>query len=407
MAVASVLALCLGGLSLQQLQPPGIDPPLYEERYDQVPFQGNLEARLRELLMRADEEADLAKLVEQLRKNPQLQNLDPAFLKELDTQNPALRGLMLDMARKFKDADIPPGQFEALREQVERQKEMIKQFMERKFDGGMGGPATTMPKPNPEMPAPPDLEARLTEWTKDFLKEVDQSRAGDFLRDSPAWQNALRDFERLVKTQDGQFKWLGGLPERWNLPEGWRLPEGWTPRLGDWSGRLPNLPELPRWRISAPRLGNWNFNFGGGPRLGTPSVGGVSFNENLVWVLLLVLLALLGWVFYQKLGRTPGTGARAIRRGPWPVNPALVTTRTQLIQAFDYLALLLLGDEVRPWNHVAVARKLGEQSARSPAASALAELYELARYTPGDDVLGPDAQAAARRHLVALARSAA
>ena len=86
---------------------------------------------------------------------------------------------------------------------------------------------------------------------------------------------------------------------------------------------------------------------------------------------------------------------------------AAITTRTQLIAAFDYLALLLLGDEVRTWNHVAVAQRLGESAARSPAAEALARLYELARYTPGDDTLPPEAQAAARRCLATLAGSAA
>jgi hypothetical protein len=67
----------------------------------------------------------------------------------------------------------------------------------------------------------------------------------------------------------------------------------------------------------------------------------------------------------------------------------------------------LLGEEVRTWNHVAVARKLSEAATRSSAAGALAQLYELARYTPGDDLLSPDVQAAARRHLVDLAGSAA
>jgi hypothetical protein len=168
-----------------------------------------------------------------------------------------------------------------------------------------------------------------------------------------------------------------------------------------------NLPNVPNWRFNPPNLGRWSPSFGGRPSFSSASFGNVSISDNLLWALAPLLIALVAWVFYQKLGRARAMTSTGVQRGPWPVDPACVTTRTQLVQAFDYLALLLLGDEVRTWNHVAVAKKLGEEAPRRPAAGALAQLYELARYTPGDDVLPPEAQAAARRHLVALAGSPA
>jgi hypothetical protein len=403
MAPAPLVALLVIAFLPQQIRP-GNPNQAQEDRYNQVPLQGDIEAILRQLLLRADEEADLAKLLDELRRNPQMHKLDADLLKKFDAENPLLRRLVLDFARNHKDGKLDPELVEKLRGDFLKLEQAFRQDWENlQIRGRRGRPSLEMPKGNLDIQhpvqVPADVEARLAEWAKDLLREVDRSQAGEFLRDSPAWRNALRDFERLVRMPDGQFKWLG------RLPEGWNLPQGWTPRLGDWSSWMPNLPRLPRWRLSPPNLGNWNPNFGGAPGIGAPTIGGGRVNENIVWVLLPLLFVLLAWVFYQKLGRNPAALARSVLRGPWPVNPALVTTRSQLIQAFDYLALLLLGEEVRTWNHLAVARKLGEQAARNPAAADLAKLYELARYTPGDDILSLDARNEARRHLVALAGS--
>jgi hypothetical protein len=179
------------------------------------------------------------------------------------------------------------------------------------------------------------------------------------------------------------------------------LPDGLTPRLGDWSpGRLP--VSLPRWRFSPPRLGGFNLGLGGGPSFGgPPSLGGGALNDTLIWLLVPLLLGLLGWLFYRQLGRAPAALDIGRRLGPWPVDPARIVTRAELIRAFEYLARLRLGDDVKSWNHHAVARGLGKETVTG-AAGELAQLYELARYTAGDEPLAPSAQTAARRCLAAL-----
>jgi hypothetical protein len=89
------------------------------------------------------------------------------------------------------------------------------------------------------------------------------------------------------------------------------------------------------------------------------------------------------------------------RLGPWPVDPSQVTTREELIRAFEYLSLLRFGRPARSWNHRAIAKRLGDQSAE--AAQHLAELYEKARYAPPTDLLPDDEVRDARRDLCLLA----
>ena len=86
------------------------------------------------------------------------------------------------------------------------------------------------------------------------------------------------------------------------------------------------------------------------------------------------------------------------------MQPEQVTTRTELVQAFDYLALLTLGVEVKSWNHQAVARRWCEKlPACAPLAQALASLYEQARYTDGVEALPPPQRDQARQSLLRLA----
>ena len=98
----------------------------------------------------------------------------------------------------------------------------------------------------------------------------------------------------------------------------------------------------------------------------------------------------------------------AWKLGPWPVDPAKVATRQDLVRAFEYLALLKLGRTARSWNHLEMAAGLagnpGEPAdKRRQAADHLAVLYERARYAPGDEPLADEDVNAARRHLCLLA----
>jgi hypothetical protein len=128
-----------------------------------------------------------------------------------------------------------------------------------------------------------------------------------------------------------------------------------------------------------------------------------------IWLVVAVVAAVLVWKLLTAR-RTTGAGAAqpAWQLGPWPINPAEVATRQDLIRAFEYLSLLLFGPVARAWNHRDIAFRLGEQPSdagdeRRRAADHLAALYERARYAPPADAL-PDGEAReARRDLCLLA----
>jgi|GEM_PF-3029023 hypothetical protein len=106
--------------------------------------------------------------------------------------------------------------------------------------------------------------------------------------------------------------------------------------------------------------------------------------------------------------KSPGSGADVSwRPGPWPVPPNAVSTRQDLIRAFEYLALLRLGPAAAACHHRQLAERLAEEDSNNPgrrqAAEMLAWLYEQARYAPDSEALSAEQLSDARHALCFLA----
>jgi hypothetical protein len=73
------------------------------------------------------------------------------------------------------------------------------------------------------------------------------------------------------------------------------------------------------------------------------------------------------------------------------IDPRDIRTRQQLVQAFEYLSLRLLGPAVRSWTADAIVRMLARRSLPVSAEQfeRLAKLYEQARYAPEIEILSP------------------
>lgn len=248
--------------------------------------------------------------------------------------------------------------------------------------------------------APPAIEPpsdRMRDWLKDTLEQLESSRWGEQLRNTPGWQKLLADmdapgaFASMRKHLNGPSNWL----PTWRPKMDWRfnLRDLHLPRIGRL--RLPfRLPGLPTARLGIPHIGM--------PSIGAPALPTNGFD----WLQVVGWAALVGMAVYLlRTSLRPGgrAGHRGLALGPWPVSPASVTTRRQLVQAFDYLALLVLGMKVESWNHRQIAAGLAEKNGAAPeAAVRLAGLYELARYTEGPETLPERDRDLARQDLLLL-----
>jgi len=250
------------------------------------------------------------------------------------------------------------------------------------------------------------LQQRLSEWAQDFAHRLEGTQLGDRLRESPAWQKGMKALEGFLTDRIGtQFQLPGGgglgpIGDRLRLPGDWGalLPDPSRFHLPDLS--LPSL-HRPRLSLELPRP-----SFGGSPVLGgAPGVGDWGGARVLLWVGLFVLVGLFLWKMARRAPRQLGGGeAGRWQLGLWPVDPARVATRAELVQAFEYLALLRLGRDARAWNHRDIAAHLsGADAARGRAADELAALYEQARYAPDDEPLAAADLGTARRNLCLLA----
>jgi hypothetical protein len=253
-----------------------------------------------------------------------------------------------------------------------------------------------------------DSGQQTVDSVKDWFQRMEgESGLGELLRDSPAIQKAFEDYTAslLGDTGDGARWGAGAVTDNLNRAAGF-FDNAFT--FIDNTGSLPT-PDWPS--VNLPSLG------GGLPSFGTPSFGGGPAVEGGVggWQIFLwagVVIA-LGLILWQVLSRLKSGGANqgaasAWRLGPWPIPPGQVATPAELIQAFEFLSLLLLGLPARTWNHRDLAVGIGGAATggsteKSAAAARLASVYEHARYAPGTDTLPGEELASARRDLCLLA----
>jgi len=265
-------------------------------------------------------------------------------------------------------------------------------------------PAKSLPPSQPppstaSEPARQDRVKQLLEQVTKKLDSLDPSNNNELVRDLVRHLTMLgNDLTRPVASSSSETKAvLDGLARmsEW-LPLDKLSEINWGEMFPKWS-----LPEVP-----APH----GWSPGPAPSLG---VSPESAGEGLIWLLLAVLMGVVVWRLAGKSSPVHGAGDQAWRPGPWPVSPARVTTRHDLIRAFEYLALLLLGPQAGACHHRELASRIGQSGNpatarhRQQAAEELALLYERARYAPSaglvDQPLTNEDQALARLNLCLLA----
>jgi len=382
--------------------PDSHDPP---RGYVQIPFEGNLDSALAAQLLRA---RDLRNLYAFLKKvlPPGKADLDLSQERNRDI----LKGLGKNSSpetQKAIDRLCKPEGFKISAGPADTKNATLPHSAPKQNQPDKLGPLVEEPTSLPNQPAVAD--DMLARWTRDLLKEADDWELDDMVKKSPALREGLKELQQLLPDgmesrhpfpSTGLARWAAGLG-----PQG--VPMFKLPDLGWLKPKTLSLPSLPRPKVPLPRLGTWG-DMPGLPRLGSVAHGGRAFGHGFLWIAVLGLAALVAWQLMRQWSgmRARGPGA-SWQPGPWPVNPADLATRADLIRAFEYLSLLQLGRAARTWNHRAIAAGLGGQDGcddrRRLAADELAFLYEKARYAPTTDPFPAAALASARRDLCLLA----
>ena len=380
-----------------------------DERRQYVPFpiDPNFEKMLRDRLQMEKDLGPLKDLVKQIAADPSKFPLDEKQLKDLKLNDPSFRKALKDWAAS------DPQLREALRDWIkqnpaDQQPANVQKFQQDlKNFVAQGKPKIDPPVwkkvPGPVKPPTPKTDL-LAKTTERVMKRAENSKLGDWLRDSPAWRRGFADLRTSMNNPDLTRWKLGDWQDKLRLPNEklWRLGEGTLEGIQ----KLPR-PNLLRFTPSLPAISNIpmpNITAPGMPAIGGPSLP--SFSAWAIWILLLLLFLMAGWRMLRWSKRSAAAAAERAQLGPWPVCPEAVSTRAELVLAYDYLALLTLGVGVQSWNHHAIARRWRE---RSPACAqpgdALTLLYEQARYTQGVEALTQSQRDQARAYLLQLAEA--
>jgi hypothetical protein len=414
-----------------------VAPDRGDEASSHVPIPrpgGDLEAQLAERLGRSQQRSELQKLLKQFMEMPG----GPEALHRLglsgavDLNDPEVKKQVGELLGKYgpelikKDPSLTKEQLNKLKEELS--KPVAKEGGGPSTGGSTGNrppaerpsDAVPVPRPNTNTKRPDSgrkinqLAQRLQEYVKTF-----QQRASA-IGQSSAFQRAASGFARLAQGEGLRKPRTGGTSASLPSPAGGNGPS--APRgdfrLDQVGTSLGNL--LPfKGSFSLPSLPGFKWPFGSSsgslPSVGgVPSLGGLSGGTPQLWGGLLWLIAagilaatlwrLFAWRSDVRQRRRQGDGWSL---GPWPVNPAAVRTREDLIKAFEHLSLLLLGRPAQSWNHRQIADGMGQSPAsdgsRHRVANELAGLYEVVRYAPPEGPLTETDLAAARRDLCYLA----
>ena len=302
---------------------------------------------------------------------------------KLTANDKALRDL-IDKAKKSKVVD--PQDRADLDRIAKNLPEMTRPF-DKVDPDGQKEEVPDPPKPQEMAPPTPGQRdpSRANDWLKGNLDDL--IKGMDKWVDTPSGKSWAESLKKLAGRVDSGRASTANIGEQ-------------TPAITRWLGKMngwePNL--------QPPRLGNPSL-----PNVGVPSGGSLAGASGVLVVLLgTLLLALILWRGRDWFTSLKRAGRSSWKLGPWPVRPEDVTTRGDLVRAFEYLALLCLGPTARTCHHLELGERIGGQPAldaerRRESATALSRLYERARYTPDREPLPGEDLRRARRELAYLA----
>jgi hypothetical protein len=381
LSVMGLAVVFAGAASAQNLGPskPG-------REYRALPFDGDLAAVLKDQLLTVKGNESLQALVDEMRKDPNrfrdlAKNKD---LRKAAEANQLDEKTLKQLENVVKNGDLGP-KAKVTPEQLQAIDHVLKAQQERSSTARQPNFATA------KQPAKhPDIAGKDT-LTQRALDLMEHSRFGN-LDELAKKSSAIQLTKQRTAGGDPLGKALANLKLRANGSDLAFLKRDWLPRLRASASALKS--NAPDFSILS-----------GTPSLGLPPItkaSGGTLLQILLWLAVVGAAAFTVWKLLAR-NRESRLAVASGGLGPWPIQPNQVATTQQLVQAFEYLAMLLLGDAARATNHRAIAAGLGKTSQRREAADRLAMLYEKARYDLPAADLCPADFAAARPDLCLLA----
>lgn len=369
---------------------------------------------------------DRKKLVEEAKKNPDDFNLKPKDIEELKklaelTKQPQsaedLKKLTDLWNKMAPNPNVTPEDVDALKRLLPSEV-----TPPTSVDPDTPDPPTNPnaepksvgeePKPEEKATTPPtpdasDDNAELLLKLADWLQEVDPDNQ---------YLAALAEWLENGGSGDGDNQWLKdavGQGADWfdALRAGGWLPSDETKQTaGSWFDKV-HAPALPKMGGGSSGSSSSSSASSRGLSSGSNSLDMEQLARFFVWTAVLAVVGFAGWRVLLWYRAADAERRKGLPRR-WPVLPGAVATRGDLVRAFEYLALLVLGLDAQHRHHLDLARRLGTSSSESgderrQAANHLAHLYELARYAPEDEPLPEAEMAVARRDLSFLAGAGA
>jgi hypothetical protein len=257
----------------------------------------------------------------------------------------------------------------------------------------------------------------------------DQARGKALRTLASAWERNIGPLDQTPAVQRAMVELVNGLGDLKD-PQGNSIWDSFDKQLGDgedFANWIDKTSFGENWKMPSFNLPNWNWggsniNMGGSSggnwwsRRGSTrgasggssgfSFGGVEGSWVPVAMLAAVLLgALVWWRFVYLRDPASESGGLALAGlGPWPLDPRRISSREDVVRAFEYLSVMICGPEAKTWTHATIAEVLsGMARTRGEAATMLARLYELARYAPLSEPLTVNELSEARRLVCGLA----
>ncbi|MFL5331096.1 MAG: hypothetical protein ACJ8C4_19570 [Gemmataceae bacterium] len=222
---------------------------------------------------------------------------------------------------------------------------------------------------------------------QDMLRDWKLDEVASNWRNSQAYRDLMQEISRAADKPPGPFS-LSDVNELMGKVES--LAKGLKAKLPE------SIHGLPKLHMHTPDFGGAGFS------LGQPSLPSASGTADIASIA--IILAAVGFAawFLWRVGNL--SRRRSLRKSSVSYtlrDPEQVTTREELIDAFERLALVFFGSGAAHWHHRRVADRLAEKTLARSDANELAELYERARYSPA---AGEENWQSARPALARLAR---